>query len=265
MASHSFASVVGGPLLGSPAYELVKSLSIASFVLAAVPALRWGLRRQEIVVAQWNEELREHVRELTALHGLTRAGTDAVAEADVIERGLEAIMRMTNCDVGVLWLGTGEGTYDAVENRGISDQAATLIASQPAEGDGLVARAVGAAAPIVLSDLTDCGGAGFERLVDLDPGLCGATAAVAPLIIQGTPLGALMVLDRNAGTPSEQQIRSLETAALELGMALGHRRMIAEVQKQGAGGPLRGGHPYFGYRGALRRRGVRRAPAGHRP
>jgi diguanylate cyclase (GGDEF)-like protein len=215
-------------------YELVEALLVTMVVLVGTTGMKHFLMTNAEILSEQNEELDARVRELTAVSSLARLVGATADRGSMLRQGLRMALEATACDAGILFLVSEDGSLEPHHWVGLSDQVGTALCRKASLGDrpGVATWAVGGSGPVVVPDVTRWSYAGdTDGAAETSVGIQGSLTAV-PMAVEGTPFGALVVIDSRGLLPMERGMTVLETVAGELALAVDRQHHVDEGERQ---------------------------------
>ena len=237
------AAVVGSYLVGTHLhggmdsrswFEMIGALLITAVVLVGTISLKYFLMSNAEILSKQNEELDARVRELTAVSSLARSVGATADREFMLRQGLRTALEATACDAGILFLRAEDGSLEPHHWVGLSDEVGAALCRKIFLGDppGVARWAAGGAGPVLVPDIRRWSFLGDTvGDAEMPAGMQGSLAAV-PMAVEGTPFGALVVIDSRGHLPGVRGMRVLETVAAELALAIDRQHHVDEGERQ---------------------------------
>jgi len=215
-------------------YETVVALLVTLVVFAGAIAMKSFLARDAELLRQQNEDLDGRVRELAAVSSLARSVGATSDHGLMWPQGLLMALEATACDAGILFLVAEDGSLEPHHWVGLSDEVGTALCRKASLGDrpGAARWATGGSGTVVVPDMRrwSCTG-DTVGAAETPVGMQGSLTAV-PMAIEGTMVGALIVIDSRGLLPAERGTTVLETVAAELALAIDRQYHVDGGERQ---------------------------------
>lgn len=192
------------------------------WVASGIAVFSFGIFR---IIGALERKVFEHNQELEALLAVGRAATSSLYLSEVLEKALDAILRVTSAEAAEVWLATGDGDLELERHRGLAPEA-FLERTRFRRGEGLPGVAAESGAPLLVHDL-----ASDPRFLRQGVTRLGFQSFCAlPLRHRGETVGVLAVAARDPeALRAEAELRLLEGIGERLAIAIENSRLHERV------------------------------------
>ncbi len=191
--------------------EMELAMTFANQAAVAIENARL-FRRQQEYAGELERRVRDRMRELEVLYGITDAAVSKPDRDSLLRRSLELSISAFDCSAGAIYLLQDEG--ESLQWTAVGDSRAPTwweALARPANGDALLARALHAAQPA------------FYQVAELPAGRAAEginSLAVAPLQALDRPVGVLALLSEKPDHFTDASMTLLATIADQIGAAV---------------------------------------------
>jgi len=176
-----------------------------------------------LIHARADREQRARLLEAGVLHEVARQLTEATTTEDILHRVLDATMRLTDAEAGLIWRIEGDGFRLATVRNLDAEQ----VAAHPPDAEASMSRLILATGhPIRLADVQTEARPSWQRQVPHLHGILGM-----PLRSEGRTYGTLFALHSRPGFFGLDHERRVEVVAALAGAALARAFAFDEAQR----------------------------------